>query len=64
MLGLCDEFVPIDTDAVADVDRIQDCNWEREHKLDALFSIDGDRPFLADENGDYFTDDALCLLAS
>ncbi|MDP2485792.1 phosphomannomutase [Pseudoalteromonas marina] len=65
-LGYSDEFVPIDTEAVADADRVQARKWASEHKLDAIFSTDGDgdRPLLADENGDYFTGDALCLLAS
>lgn len=65
-LGYSDEFVPIDTEAVAETDRVQARNWASEHKLDAIFSTDGDgdRPLLADENGDYFTGDALCLLAA
>ncbi|TMN81305.1 MULTISPECIES: phosphomannomutase [unclassified Pseudoalteromonas] len=65
-LGYSDEFVPIDTEAVAETDRAQARKWASEHKLDALFSTDGDgdRPLLADENGDYFTGDALCLLAA
>ena len=65
-LGYSDEFVPIDTEAVAECDREQARKWASEHKLDALFSTDGegDRPLLADENGDYFTGDVLCLLAA
>jgi len=65
-LGYSNEFVPIDTEAVAETDRAQARKWASEHQLDALFSTDGDgdRPLLADENGDYFTGDALCLLAS
>ena len=65
-LGISDEFVPIDTEAVAEADREQARAWTKEHELDALFSTDGDgdRPLLADGNGDYFRGDALGILAA
>ena len=65
-LGYSDDFVPIDTEAVAESDRVQARCWTKEHNLDAIFSTDGDgdRPLLADENGDYFTGDILCMLAA
>lgn len=65
-LGYSDEFVPIDTEAVADSDREQAKEWSKTYSLDAIFSTDGDgdRPLLADENGEYFTGDTLCLLAA
>lgn len=65
-LGYSDEFIPIDTEAVAESDREQAREWSQKYKLDAVFSTDGDgdRPLLADEKGEYFTGDALCLLAS
>jgi phosphomannomutase len=40
-LGRSDEFVPIDTEAVADIDK--------EYGFDTIFSTDGDRPLIADD---------------
>lgn len=65
-LGRSNEFVPIDTEAVAqsDIDMAQ--AWQKEHQLDAVFSTDGDgdRPLLSDETGTYLRGDVLCLLAA
>ena len=65
-LGRSDEFVPVDTEAVAPADRERARAWTAEHDLDALFSTDGDsdRPLLADGNGDFFRGDALGILAA
>jgi len=65
-LGYSDNFIPIDTEAVGEADREQAKTWAKEYGLDAIFSTDGDgdRPLLADENGNYFTGDVLCLLAA
>ncbi|WP_139243690.1 phosphomannomutase [Alkalimonas amylolytica] len=65
-LGRSDHFVPIDTEAVSQQDRVQAIAWTKQYNLDALFSTDGDgdRPLLADEHGDYFTGDVLGLLCS
>ena len=65
-LGRSDTFVPIDTEAVADADRAQAKAWVEEHDLDLLISTDGDgdRPLLADGNGDFFRGDALGVLAA
>ncbi|MFQ3177501.1 MAG: phosphomannomutase [Pseudoalteromonas tetraodonis] len=65
-LGYSDNFIPIDTEAVGEADREQAKAWAKEYGLDAIFSTDGDgdRPLLADENGNYFTGDVLCLLAA
>ncbi len=65
-LGRSDEFVPIDTEAVAlsDIEMAQ--AWQKEYNLDAIFSTDGDgdRPLLSDETGTYLRGDILCLLAA
>ena len=65
-LGRSDDFVPVDTEAVADEDRERARAWAKEHELDALFSTDGDsdRPLLADGNGDFFRGDALGILTA
>ncbi|MCS6153495.1 phosphomannomutase [Shewanella baltica] len=65
-LGRSDQFVPIDTEAVSlhDIEMAQ--RWQKEHRLDTVFSTDGDgdRPLLSDETGTYLRGDILCLLAA
>lgn len=65
-LGRSDEFVPIDTEAVAQSDIDQAKRWLIEYNLDAVFSTDGDgdRPLLSDESGEYLRGDILGLLAA
>ncbi|MGZ3183729.1 MAG: phosphomannomutase [Telluria sp.] len=65
-LGRTDHFVPVDTEAVAEADRIQARAWTRKHQLDALISTDGDadRPLLADETGEWFRGDLVGLLCA
>lgn len=61
-----DEFVPIDTEAVGDEDKIKARQWSVEYQLDAIFSTDGDgdRPLVADENGEWLRGDILGLLCA
>ncbi|CAH8193201.1 Phosphomannomutase [Vibrio aestuarianus] len=61
-----DEFVPIDTEAVAEADRLKARAWSQEHNLDFIFSTDGDgdRPLVADENGEWLRGDILGLLCA
>ncbi|HEY9041763.1 MAG TPA: phosphomannomutase [Rheinheimera sp.] len=65
-LGRSDIFVPIDTEAVSAEDKTRARQWCTEYKLDALFSTDGDgdRPLLADEQGNWFRGDILGLLCA
>ncbi|MEZ8257966.1 phosphomannomutase [Vibrio cyclitrophicus] len=60
------EFVPIDTEAVAEVDKVKALAWSKEHNLDFIFSTDGDgdRPLVADENGEWLRGDILGLLCA
>lgn len=65
-LGRSDEFVPIDTEAVANIDKKRAKNWSKEYNFDAIFSTDGDgdRPLIADENGDWLRGDIVGLLTA
>ncbi len=65
-LGRSDEFVPIDTEAVSDVDKKRAKDWSKEYGFDAIFSTDGDgdRPLIADENGDWLRGDIVGLLTA
>ncbi|WP_341495709.1 phosphomannomutase [Photobacterium damselae subsp. damselae] len=61
-----DEFVPIDTEAVSATDKQKAKSWSKEYNLDFIFSTDGDgdRPLVADENGDWLRGDILGLLCA
>ncbi|QOL24425.1 phosphomannomutase [Thalassotalea sp. LPB0316] len=61
-----DEFVPIDTEAVAEEDFVKARKWAGEYKLDAIFSTDGDgdRPLISDEHGEWLRGDVLGLLCA
>ncbi|MFT5716072.1 MAG: phosphomannomutase [Oleiphilaceae bacterium] len=61
-----DEFVPIDTEAVSEADKLKAKNWSAQYDLDFIFSTDGDgdRPLVADENGDWLRGDVLGLLCA
>ncbi|CAM7613423.1 MULTISPECIES: phosphomannomutase [Enterobacteriaceae] len=65
-IGRSDEFVPIDTEAVAEEDKEKARQWARKFKLDAIFSTDGDgdRPLVADEQGEWLRGDILGLLCA
>ncbi len=60
------EFVPIDTEAVAESDKIKARAWSKEYDLDFVFSTDGDgdRPLVADEKGEWLRGDILGLLCA
>ncbi|WP_428845574.1 phosphomannomutase [Enterovibrio norvegicus] len=61
-----DEFVPIDTEAVSEVDKLKAIAWSQEHDLDFIFSTDGDgdRPLVSDEKGNWLRGDILGLLCA
>ncbi|MBY5947419.1 phosphomannomutase [Photobacterium rosenbergii] len=61
-----DEFVPIDTEAVSAEDTAKAKKWSLEYNLDFIFSTDGDgdRPLVADENGNWLRGDILGLLCA
>lgn len=61
-----DEFVPIDTEAVGETDKVKAREWSKQYQLDAIFSTDGDgdRPLIADENGEWLRGDILGVLCA
>jgi phosphomannomutase len=63
-VGWSDSFVPVDTEAVDEPERL--ARWVAEHDADALISADGDsdRPLLVDENGNVVRGDVLGIIAS
>lgn len=65
-LGRSEHFVPVDTEAVSDETRSRLKAWAAVEKLDAIVSADGDgdRPLVADENGEVLRGDLLGLLAA
>ncbi len=65
-LGRSDEFVPIDTEAVSEEDKNRGKVWSSEYRFDMIFSTDGDgdRPLIADENGEWLRGDIVGLLTA
>ncbi|WP_339023326.1 phosphomannomutase [Aeromonas salmonicida] len=61
-----DEFVPIDTEAVCEEDKAKARAWSQQYRLNAIFSTDGDgdRPLVADENGEWLRGDILGVLCA
>ncbi|SMX44563.1 phosphomannomutase [Octadecabacter ascidiaceicola] len=60
-LAWSETFIPVDTEAVDPITRVQLAQWCDEHKLDALISTDGDadRPMVADATGKIVVGDVL-----
>jgi phosphomannomutase len=65
-LGRSEQFVPIDTEAVAPQDEAQAAQWCQAHELHAVVSTDGDgdRPWVCDELGQFMRGDVLCTLVA
>ncbi len=65
-LGRSESFVPVDTEAVSKADRESGRRWAAEYELDAILSTDGDgdRPLVADEQGEWLRGDVLGLLCA
>lgn len=65
-LARADDFIPVDTEAVAAETRAQLAQWCTDHRLDALVSTDGDadRPLLCDAQGRVVAGDVLGVLSA
>ncbi|KZN68472.1 phosphomannomutase [Pseudoalteromonas luteoviolacea] len=65
-LGRSEHFVPIDTEAVTEEDKLKAKKWTRDLNLDAIFSTDGDgdRPLISDEYGNWIRGDVLGLVTA
>lgn len=65
-LGRTEDFVPIDTEAVAEADMQRAIRWARECRFDAIVSTDGDadRPLLGDESGHWLRGDVAGILCA
>ena len=61
-----DQFVPIDTEAVTEQDKQKGLAWAKQYQFDAIFSTDGDgdRPLIADEQGQWLRGDIVGLLCA
>ena len=65
-LGRTDEFVPIDTEAVAEADIQRAAEWAKQYDFDAIISTDGDadRPLIGDESGRWLRGDVAGILCA
>jgi phosphomannomutase len=65
-LGRSETFIPVDTEAVSKDAISMMRGWAKAYKLDAIISADGDgdRPLVADENGEPLRGDLLGLMAA
>lgn len=65
-LGRTEEFVPIDTEAVAREDIQRGKQWAAAHHFDAIISTDGDgdRPLISDETGSWLRGDIVGLICA
>ena len=63
-VGFSETFVPIDTEAVQDIETL--AVWTKSHQADALVSTDGDgdRPLVVDETGTLLRGDVLGILVA
>ncbi|WP_230532345.1 phosphomannomutase [Microvirga roseola] len=60
-LGRADRFIPVDTEALREEDRVLVRRWAEEASLDAIVSTDGDadRPLIADGTGNFLRGDLV-----
>ena len=61
-----DHFIPVDTEAIRAADKILAIEWAKTDKFDCVVSTDGDgdRPLIADENGEWLRGDIVGILTA
>lgn len=65
-VGRSEKFLPIDTEAIAEVDLKNARAWAKKYQADAVVSADGDgdRPVLFDETGSFIRGDFLDIICA
>lgn len=65
-LGFSGTFIPVDTEAIREIDVQLAREWSRENSFDSIISTDGDsdRPLISDENGEWLRGDVAGILAA
>lgn len=65
-LGISNEFIPVDTEAIREEDIFLAKKWSKEYNLDVIISTDGDgdRPLISDERGCWIPGDIVGILSS
>jgi phosphomannomutase len=65
-LGRSEVFVPVDTEAIREVDVAAAARWAKEYSFDAIVSTDGDsdRPLVSDEHGKWLRGDIAGILTA
>lgn len=65
-LGRSAQFIPVDTEAIREVDQTLARQWATEYRFDAIVSTDGDgdRPLLSDEQGNWLRGDIVGILCA
>ncbi len=65
-LGRSEKFVPVDTEAIRDVDSQMAKEWAKDGDFTSIVSTDGDsdRPLISDENGKWLRGDVAGILCS
>jgi phosphomannomutase len=66
VLGRSDAFIPVDTEAIRDQDRVLAAQWCGERDFFSIVSTDGDsdRPLISDERGVWLRGDVAGILAA
>jgi phosphomannomutase len=66
VLAPSETFIPVDTEAIRDIDVKLAQQWANEHQFDAIVSTDGDgdRPLVSDEKGTWLRGDVAGVLCA